>query len=161
MVRYVKQKDDTSCGPIALINTLKWLGYKVSYDFIHVARYLCKWDGKNSEDGAGTTDKNLDSALKYFKIKKKRKVQPKLKEIDDHLDSGGAVIISYYNTYSMPGFKIDLGHYALCIGRTSQTYMMVNDICKKAKNKRYKDTMKAILRNEVDGDKCSVWLISK
>ena len=155
MVRYVKQKDNSSCGPIALINTLKWLGFKTSCDFLLTARNLCKWD----EDG--TTDLNLERALKYFNIKKKRKVQPSLDDIDKHIDSGGAVLISYFNIYSMSGFKKDAGHFALCIGRTSRTYMMINDRTNRTKNRRYRDIMQSILDNEVDGEKCWSWFISK
>lgn len=155
MPRYVKQKDDSSCGPIAVINTLKWLGFNISYRWLDDVRDICKW----TRDG--TSDLDLEKALKYFKVKKKRRIQPSLEDIDKHIDSGGAVILSYFNVYSMPGFKKDSGHFALCIGRTSRTYMMVNDRTNRTKNKRYRDTMKAILANESDGYKCWAWFITK
>lgn len=161
MVRYVKQKDNTSCGPIALINTLKWLGYSVSYDFLHIARYMCKCESNRSKDGGGTTDMNFERALKSFGIKKKRKIQPTIKELDKHIDSGGIAIISYFNTYPMCKFKKDAGHFALCISRTSRTYMMVNDKDNKTKNRRYRNTMRSMLSNEGDGYKCWAWFISK
>ena len=161
MIRYIKQKDNTSCGPVALMNVLKWLGHKVSYDWIHIARHICKWEDRHSDSGGGTSDLDLEKALKYFDIKKKRKIQPCLNDIDKHIDSGGIVLLSYFNPYSMPEFKKNSGHFALCIGRTSRTYMMVNDRTNKTKNRRYRNVMKTMLNNKSNGYKCWAWFISK
>lgn len=155
MPRYVKQKDNFNCGPVAVINTLKWLGFNISYDWLSDVRDACQCTRN------GTSDLDFEKALKYFKIKKKRRIQPSQKDIDKHIDSGGAVLISYFNTYSMPGFKKGAGHFALCISRTSRTYMMVNDRTNRTKNRRYRNTMKAILANEQDGFKCWTWFVSK
>lgn len=162
MIRYVKQNDESSCGPVALINTLKWLGLEVSYkSFIHIARHLCKWEDARCRDGGGTEDENLQKALDYFNINYKVATQPSLKRLNNHLDSGGAAIIGYFNIYSVPGFKMKSGHFTLCISRTSRTYTMVNDRPNNTITKRYKDTMRAILKSQADGDRCKVWFISK
>jgi hypothetical protein len=157
MQRYVKQYDGTSCGPIALINTLKWLGYSVSYDFLNIAKHLCRWKGIRG----GTSDLDLEKALDYFRVEKKRVVKPSIEELDKHLDSGGAAIISYFNIYSMPGFKKNAGHFTLCIGRTDKTYLMVNDRTNRTTNRRHRKTMKAILDHEVGREKCWAWFISR
>lgn len=160
MVRYVKQRDETSCGPVAIINVLKWMGYKVSYDFIHTARYLCNWEDTWSAD-PGATDLDVERALKKLDIKKKRRIKPTLKEIDKHIDSGGIILLGYYNVYSLPGFKLHEGHYSLCIGRTKKTYIMVNDLPDTTVGKRHRSAMQRIVNNKVNGRKCWAWFISK
>lgn len=161
MVRYVKQRDETSCGPVAIINIFKWMNCNVTYDFIHTARLFCKWEDGRRNGGGGTTNLDLEYALKIFGIKNKRIIKPTLEDIDNHIDSGGIVLIGYSNPYYMPGFmNKDEDHFALCIGRTENSYTMVNDNGKTI-SKRFRSVMKVMLRREVDGYKCWTWLINK
>jgi len=157
MVRYVKQKDYTSCGPVALINIMKWLGCNTTYDnFIDTARILCCHEP--GVDG-GTHIWDMEKALKKLGIKKKRKKNPTLEDIDKHLDSGGIVLLEYYAPYKNQLLDIGDGHFCLCIGRTKKMYILVNDGTKKTVGKRSKMSMKIVLYGGEDNR--YAWFISK
>lgn len=104
-IRYVKQRDSYSCGPVAIINILKWLGVeKVTYKLLPFAQIICNC----STDG--THDIDIEKAMKYLEITKKRKISPSIKEVDKHLISGGIILISYVTIF-------DDGHFSLCVGK--------------------------------------------
>lgn len=94
MTRYVKQKDSFRCGPVAILNALKWAGIKVSYDsFINCLTLLCL-----CTPSRGTKHGDFDLILRgvgegYYTVK--RIYRPKLNQIEKHLKSGGAVILNY------------------------------------------------------------------
>lgn len=157
MVRYVKQRDYTSCGPVALINILKWANCNVTYkSFIEDARILC-----NHEPGpdGGTHIWDMEHALKRIGIRKKRRKNPTLEEIDKHIDSGGIVLIEYYAPYKNKFLDKGEGHFSLCIGRTDKTYILVNDGTKNTVGKRNRMTMKIMLYGGKDNR--YAWFISK
>jgi hypothetical protein len=110
MPRYIKQRDATSCGPVALINVLKWMGMSVSYSFIDIARHMCNWDREN-----GTYRSGMFSALQKFQINFYPVYNPTTSQIDEHIDNKGIVVID------------DREHYSLCIGHTKHFYRVVND----------------------------------
>lgn len=63
-VRYTKQRDITSCGPVAIINYLKWMGYPISHNSIIdiLKRHSnCCWD-------TGTKVNNLFRTIKELGI---------------------------------------------------------------------------------------------
>ena len=95
-IRYATQIRESDCGPIALLNLLKWLGMRVTVREHH--GHLC-WMC-NLIDGFGSSDSDLTRALSHlrrnnFSFKYRRK--PKLKTILSHLKNGGAVILVYPN----------------------------------------------------------------
>ena len=157
MVRYIKQRDHTSCGPVAVINILKWLGYKVSYDsFIHSARYLC---GHEPGPEGGTNITGVEKALKHLGVKKRRVKNPSLDDIDRHIDSGGIVLLEYVAPYKNEFLNKGEGHFSICIGRTAKTYILVNDGTKNTIGRRSRMSMKIIL---FGGDENRyAWMISK
>ena len=160
--RYVKQRDTSSCGPDAIVNILKWLECKVTYDYVKFTRLLCNWEPADpTGEGGGCTNQDLERALKKLSINKKRKIKPSLKEIDAHIDSGGIVLLSYCVPYSRPGFFKEEGHFALCVGRTQRSYWMVNDGHKTTVGRRSRGMMKVITQNDIGGWKCWAWFISK
>ena len=96
MTRYVRQLDEFRCGPIAILNVLKWAGYKMFWGQPvdqKLARttltYLCKTD-----DRSGTDDYDLQTALGFI-----GKVEPDFheclstKNISNCMAIGGMVII--------------------------------------------------------------------
>jgi len=113
--RYIRQRDQFSCGPVAVINTLKFLGCNVTYKSLPLVQRLCKCkspDGTNPED--------LEQALSVFGISFKRKIKPSLKDIDNHIKNHGAILLNYC---------ISIGHYSLCIGKNGKNnYTLVNDL---------------------------------
>jgi len=156
--RYVRQRDNTSCGPVALINILKWQGLDVCYDeYIHFMRHLC--DHTPGADG-GTTEIGMRRALKSLGIKFKVYRMNKLYKMDKHLDAGNIALLDYPVPYYCKGGKIDFCkgdlHFALCIGRTPKTYTMVNDGTRNTVGHRLRSTMEKMFR-ESD---THVWLIN-
>jgi hypothetical protein len=168
-IKYVKQRDKSSCGPIAIINILKWLGHNVTYDFIHIARWVCQWKDARDFGGGGVTARDMEKALKYFGVKKTRKVRPTLEQINNHIDSGGIVLLSYSIPNNsaksvfpfLPESLFAWGHFSLCIRRTGKSYIMVNDGTTNTVGRRSKDTMKKMIGYEPDGEKCWAWFIEK
>jgi len=161
MPRYIRQKDFTSCGPVALINILKWFGCNVSYkDYIEIARGLC--DHISGSDG-GTEDKGMARALKAHKISFKKIKNPTLVQLDKHLDSGGIILLDYavpcMSKLSPIPFEVGDWHFTLCIGRTNKTYIMVNDATKNTVGKRSRQTIQIMLK--WDGNDHFAWMIKK
>lgn len=119
-MRFVKQKDQYSCGPIAIMNALKWAGLPATYrTHFHKIRSLCK-----TTMSWGTTPDNMTMALlkhsKYLNFTTKSLVT--LKEIEKHLDAGGAVILEYW-------FKDEKdydGHYVFIFREHGHDFMAVN-----------------------------------
>lgn len=121
-VRYVKQKDHYSCGPIAIMNALKWAGLYTTYKtHFHKIRSLCK-----TTISWGTTPDNMSAALlkhrKYLSFVTKSLVT--LREIEKHLDSGGAVILEYWFWDEM---DYD-GHYVFIFREYGYDFIAVNDM---------------------------------
>lgn len=152
-IRYIKQRDKSSCGPIALINILKWLGYHITYDFLDIARWACDWQDGRCID-AGTLDRDMNKALKYFKIKNKKILNPKIKDINKHLKAGGIVLIGY----CLP--RESTNHFSLCIGTYERYYIMVNDDLNETIIARTKKEIKKYIRKKLS-EPCYVWLISE
>lgn len=126
MPRYIKQRDKYSCGPIALMNALKWAGAtKISsYTMLPSWRNICRT--KRIE---GTSFTDLFRAAKTAKMfipicVKKAKPRVKLADIDAHLRHGGAVILGSVSE-SLGGF-----HWFLIIKKLEQvgesSYLVVN-----------------------------------
>lgn len=156
--RYIKQRDHHSCGPVALLNALKWAGYKVSYNKHFRSIYRsCKCSD------TGTFDCDFDSAIRRYRHlivmpEDGPFEQPYIGLIDEHLDNGGAVVFSYIYK-SCRGMD---SHLSLCIGRSGKTYMFVNDsefkptICK-----RKRKTVVKMLKFKDDGVGSFVWFIER
>ena len=127
--RYMKQRDQYSCGPVAIMNTLKWSGFKFSYeDQIEHFQSLC---GCTSSEGTfhAPFDKALRIASKElggFNVK--RIYYPKLWQIEKHLEAGGVIVLSY-------SWEVDEDysrHFSLITGISSsrRSFLMVNDFRK-------------------------------
>lgn len=122
MPRYMRQRNRFSCGPIAILNSLKWAGQKVTYEGWY--RNLKRACGCNRI--FGTNQKIFDKNLRYlgshlFTIRKRNR--PKLSEIEKHVTNGGAVLLSYYwnnNGYSGR-------HFALIVDYDGKYFTVVND----------------------------------
>ena len=94
MKKYIeKQPHKTTCGPVAVMNTLKFIGKKrVSY-----RKYLKKFTKLGFPNKKGGTDLSLmRKFLKFFKIKNKYIRKPTIKQLEKELDKGNAIILAYY-----------------------------------------------------------------
>ncbi len=117
MKRYLNQKDTYSCGPIAIVNAFKWLGYSATSKDLPVLSEVCKLDKKY-----GTTIQNLDKGLKHMckkhkhpKIRKTTKIT--IKKIEKLLLQGKAVLLDLGWKRKKEG--IVAGHYFLIHGMVS------------------------------------------
>ena len=164
-IKYVKQKDTYTCGPVALINVLRWAGQlKVNPKYLKAIKAICFTD-KNQ----GTYSKEFDRAIKYFRpiIKIKTKKKPDLKDIDNCVDKGGIVVIGYVYKFH----EIEQAHFALIIGRTKTRYILVNDSRRfifstsrpSALEKKLKYVGTAEEWKSVDRDErcCKAWFVEK
>ena len=111
MKRYLNQKDDYSCGPIAIVNAFKWLGYSATTKDLIVLRKVCELD-----KDYGVTIEGLNNGLKYMckkykhpKIRKTKKVT--IKRIEKLISQGKAVLVDL--GWMRPELGTTAGHYFL------------------------------------------------
>ena len=140
-MRYVRQRDQYSCGPIAIMNALKWAGLSATYrTHFHKIRSLCK-----TTMSWGTTPKNMTVTLeKYSKcLSFTTKSLVTLKEIDKHLAAGGAVILEYWFLDDEMGYYD--GHYVFVFREREHNFIIVNAIDVPVTYPCSRDMLKSIL----------------
>lgn len=121
-MKYVAQRNLYSCGPIAIINALKWAGQNVTYK-----KYYKKLIRKTKCTYSGTHDLNISVALfDYVNSFNKIEwlVEPTIKDINKHLSSGGAAIISY--DLLSNEVKERECHFLLVVKKEKEYYHVVN-----------------------------------
>lgn len=134
MPNYVRQRDSYGCGPVALVNALKWAGKDISFKRERKKYY----DKCCVSPGSGANPIDLFRATmdeqEYIKVifwgwghPKK----PRISQVEKHIRDGGAAILGYYYDRKEPdknGFKI-AGHYVFVdsISDTGKTFYVVND----------------------------------
>lgn len=94
-MRYCKQRDNFSCGPVAILNALIWSGIKLSYKYTKGIGYMCNCEPIQGTHPIlfGQTLQKFEKDFGLFKVKKV--YRPKLKQIEKHLKRGEIVIINY------------------------------------------------------------------
>ena len=158
MIRYCKQPDDFSCGPVAIINAMKWRGQRASVrTHLKMLRKQCKTDRD------GTFTERMDKVLRQYVSGVEHIDGPSLKLFNKYIDLGHAVIISYAYTRND---GVEEGHFAMCIGRDNSFYTMVNDTynhngeLKSTVSKRTKNSMKNIFANAKKyDDDIEIWIL--
>jgi hypothetical protein len=128
-MEYIVQDDAYSCGPTAIINSLKWAGIGVTKEHLDLFRFSCRTidpEFPNDWDSNGTTDYDLDRVLRYAgkgKFKVRKRSRPSLPMLIRHLQKGGAVVIAYYwKEGSESGH-----HFAFISGMKKGCFEVVND----------------------------------
>ena len=94
MPRYTKQRDDFRCGPVSILNALKWAGVDIS----HAASIAYLSELCDCTESLGTAHKDFDRAIRKAGkgILRVRLVRhPSLGEIEEHLREGGALVLNY------------------------------------------------------------------
>jgi hypothetical protein len=126
MTRYARQQDNFRCGPVGILNALKWSGVAATVD--RTLPYLCGLTG--CVDG-GVRHREMDKALReagcgHFTTRLVRR--PKLHEIENHLKSGGAIIVNYYWEKKRRDYIETSRHYVLIsdISPSGTYFGMVN-----------------------------------
>lgn len=158
---YIRQKDAYNCGPVAIINALKWLGYKAGHD-----------DTKRVSDSCNTTTSGTNSALLTFGLFKEvadiasiTKAKPSISQLDKHLASGGVAVIGYHFTIG----KKSAGHYVLCTKKSKKDYYtLINEASHRSFKegrptavRRTRDDIKKMLRTKNAAGDANLWLLER
>lgn len=112
-MRYLRQRKSYTCGPIAILNAIRWAGGVARYDMIedYIERCRCvpPWGTKHNafervlrEEGEG-----------LFKVR--RVYRPTIPQITAHLLNDGAVILNYRSGKKGKDRRKEMRHYYLLI----------------------------------------------
>lgn len=115
--RYLKQRDQFSCGPIAIINAAKWAGRHLTYADLRAISTAC-----GCVSPTGTRQRGIDGVLRTL-CRVTYCCNPTKDRLDKHLKAGGAAVVN---------FGIDRGdewdgHYVFVPERLGMCYVVVND----------------------------------
>ncbi len=97
--RYTKQRDKFRCGPIAILNALRWVGVSIPYkELLPSLERLCECVAPD-----GTRHAAFDRTLRevgkdIFTVR--RVHHPSLAQIEEHLREGGHIILNYRWTHA-------------------------------------------------------------
>lgn len=164
MFGFFRQKDEFSCGPIAILNAVRWASRRKRIDKLRIlVNAVCQC----FTDGTPHTIFNvllrqigrITNLYKVVKFSKKNSVN--IQAIDSHIHRGGCIVVSSYVDY---GCSKD-GHYYLVTaisGKRKPRYLAIN----------YEDgriatwiTRKHLLKNLERVDKSvdwpAVWFLSR
>ncbi len=109
------QRRAKSCGPTAIANVVKWLGYKTTHDKM---MEFCAGIGAYFPD-EGMWPSGIRLTLRELEIKVKVRRKPSLKDIDAALDAGCAVMTAYRTPSKTT-------HIVFVNKRTSSSYCVWN-----------------------------------
>lgn len=120
-MRFVRQRDNFTCGPVSIFNALKWAGFSSTYkQHFFKIKFYCK-----TTYDWGTTPENITKTLskysKYLSFSRKELIT--LKEIDVHLNNGGAIILEYWFKEAN---KLYDGHYVFIFRENEHDFIAVN-----------------------------------
>lgn len=123
MARYVKQPNQYSCGPTAILNALKWAGLDVTLQHHPLLEFSCRAEDSD-DDEFGILDHDFDRVLRWagknvFTVRRSK--TPTLEVIREHLKNGGSVCLGYSWTEELGG------HYAFIAGLDRGLFMVIND----------------------------------
>ena len=111
LMRFInKQQHTTSCGPVAVINAIKWLGISIPYrKYINMFKMLY-WSTGGQR---GQYPKYISSGLKLFGVKYKKLYHPTIKDIEEAIDRGSGVILQYkwYHKGNIGGHYVFIDHH--------------------------------------------------
>lgn len=97
MPRYTRQRTRSDCGPVAILNILKWAGFRASYDdHIELIKEAARY--KHSENYTGCKFHNLLKAINELSRGKLKAKKYKITDLDvliDHIRRGNAFILRH------------------------------------------------------------------
>jgi len=166
MTRYIRQRDEYSCGPVAIVNAMKWLGFHTTAADLPRLKEECY-----TEVGSGTWPPDLNRAI-CRNISRARWIKsPTLPQLDHYLSLGRAAILGY--SY-LQDDDVEDAHYALIIQsgnsfpdtQRPDWYFMANDvnpangkIIGSRSFKTREEMRDALYYVNEDGDRAEVWFI--
>jgi len=94
MVRFVKQRDEYSCAPVALLNLCKWAGVGCAYDS---ERYRWIKRSCGCHPGYGSEDEKITTTLRrlagWYGWTVRFRTEPSTEQLRHELDLGNAVLL--------------------------------------------------------------------
>jgi hypothetical protein len=123
LATFVRQPQKSyNCGPIAILNALKWSGMKVrKRDAVPFLDFSCRLD--QDEDDPGTEDGDLDRTLRYAakgRLDVRRPKRLSVRNLRTHIQAGGAALVGYFHTSGG-------GHYTLLVKAEGRRFLAAND----------------------------------
>ena len=115
MTRYVKQKDQVSCGPVAILNVLKWAGHKFTSKDLHLLSVLLR-----KEDGTEVVRISRFLSAAFYT---RRYSRITLKELDRILSNDQITLVAYWQRDKKANYH---GHYVLIENKTKTGYWCIN-----------------------------------
>lgn len=133
-MRFVRQPDRYSCGPIAILNACKWAGlsYTIKTHHQYLTR-LCE-----STYDWGTDEPQFDRGLRLMSLgalKIRKRLKPTYGMLTEHLQKPDSAFIFLYwrkahyleRNYDLPKEEDVVGHYTLVLPNDDRSVMFVND----------------------------------
>lgn len=154
-MRYVRQRNDFSCGPVAILNVLKWSGEKVALDSeLYKTIYS---DCGCCIENEGSPIFYVRKAITKHCHKLRTRWVEKIKKDDviDHLKNGGIIILAFEELGDAHGVAIikDGCNFSAINYRSVKPYIEEN-----------KETISIITKNKLCqmlSNKLGLWLINK
>jgi len=160
MNKYMTQKKDYDCSPIAITNSCVWAKNKnINEKFIYLfANVYC-----NTLKNKGTFDEDFEQTLKIasnfevcpFEVKKLRKVNVEL--ITKHIKNGGAAILSHLEIWE----KDPEWHHSLWIGYSNGNYKGINVKSGKLLFSCNRDYFDKLLKTQDNIEKPKIYLLTR
>ena len=119
-MKLTKQPNLSSCGPTAIVNTLKLLGKHQTRKDIYKLQKECKTSRTH-----GTSEKNVKKALDNRGFKTRYIEGPTMSEILNHLNNNGKIILGYDYICDDGTFE---GHYIVINSYKGRNLQVVNHI---------------------------------
>jgi hypothetical protein len=155
LIRYVKQKDKSSCGPVAILNVLKWAGGDhVTYKSLPYIRKVCETD-EGGTDSGNFSVVLLRAGAERFSTR--WILQPDHETVFSHLANGGAIVI----LHAYP--KKWGAHYSFFVGEFGQRVIAINHFDEETSKTVEAKYLKKLLKSGKQGDMLypEVWLLTK
>jgi len=135
--RWIAQRDEYACGPIAVCNVLKWAEVDLGSSWARDGDFLKELCSATYDKG--THENDLELALRTIAGKEltiQRRKKWKLQGIADHVESRGCVIFDFTppcpHNMALPPRERD-AHYAVCVdvmGEGANTWFKMVNITK-------------------------------
>ena len=123
-MRYCKQRDRFSCGPVAIINALKFFGVKATYKDVPKYRKLT-----NCRRPHGVKRKYINKPLQnIFKCTKIN--NPTMRQLDDFLKKGYPIILSHLIRKNAKTW----GHFIFIPRRERDGFVLINEYKNRTKD---------------------------
>lgn len=152
--QYFAQKDNYSCGPIALMNVLSWAGYYVSKNSLSAYQNMC-----NCVKDIGTGDQDFDKALKFFeKYKVKGPIRTKSTYVIDKALAQKQICVLAFHI-RVHGQKS--GHFTVLLRKKGFRYITLNNKEKNVFGSISRKELNLYLARRKTYDETLVWYIKK